>query len=290
MSSHAHLSNGGVDLYLEVVDGALVIRYWGKSVTGDLAKMTFARSVPNSDFDEITNPGIMREHSRGWLGYPTITGHRDGKSWSTKFDVREIKASKDSLTAMLEDTQSLLQLKLFLNIDQHGAMRASYQLINLGERYTLNELTYWLPLSDKAVESLDFVGRWSKERTPQRKSIDIGRWVRESHEGRSGHNFSIGEIALTSETNFGSGEAWSVALAWSGDSRYYIEKNYEGLKSIGASEVLAPGEIILERNESYQSPDLIAGYSSEGLDGLARVFHNHLRSRANHPRKARQLH
>lgn len=289
MSSHAHLSNGGVDLYLEVVDGALVIRYWGKSVTGDLAKMTFARSVPNSDFDEITNPGIMREHSRGWLGYPTITGHRDGKSWSTKFDVREIKASKDSLTAMLEDTQSLLQLKLFLNIDQHGAMRASYQLINLGERYTLNELTYWLPLSDKAVESLDFVGRWSKERTPQRKSIDIGRWVRESHEGRSGHNFSIGEIALTSETNFGSGEAWSVALAWSGDSRYYIEKNYEGLKSIGASEVLAPGEIILERNESYQSPDLIAGYSCEGLDGLARVFHNHLRSRANHPRKARPV-
>ncbi|MFM7874603.1 MAG: glycoside hydrolase family 36 N-terminal domain-containing protein, partial [Actinomycetota bacterium] len=245
MSSHAHLSNGGVDIYLEVIDGALAIRYWGKSVHGDPSKISFARSIPNSDFDEIATPGVMREHSRGWLGYPTIAGHRDGKSWSTKFEVKELKSSKESFTATLKDDSASLQLSITLILDQHGAARIGYQLTNLGERYTLNELAYWLPLSDKAVESLDFVGRWSKERTPQRKSIDIGRWVRESNEGRSGHNFTIGEIALTHETNFGSGEAWSVALAWSGDTRYYLEKNYEGVKSIGASEVLAPGEIIL---------------------------------------------
>ncbi|MFM7873650.1 MAG: alpha-galactosidase, partial [Actinomycetota bacterium] len=128
-----------------------------------------------------------------------------------------------------------------------------------------------------------------KERTPQRKTIDLGRWGREANEGRIGHNFTIGEIALTHETNFGSGEAWSVALAWSGDTRYYIEKNYEGVKSIGASEVLAPGEIILERNESYASPELIACYSNQGLDGVAKVFHKHLRSRAHHPKKVRPV-
>jgi len=289
MSSHAHLSNGGVDIYLEVIDGALAIRYWGKSVHGDPSKISFARSIPNSDFDEIATPGVMREHSRGWLGYPTIAGHRDGKSWSTKFEVKELKSSKESFTATLKDDSASLQLSISLRLDQYGAARIGYQLTNLGERYTLNELAYWLPLSDKAVESLDFVGRWSKERTPQRKSIDIGRWVRESNEGRSGHNFTIGEIALTHETNFGSGEAWSVALAWSGDTRYYIEKNYEGVKSIGASEVLAPGEMILERNESYTSPELIACYSNQGLDGVAKVFHRHLRSRTHHPKKARPV-
>ena len=289
MSSHAHLSNGGVDIYLEVIDGALAIRYWGKSVHGDPAKISFARSIPNSDFDEIATPGVMREHSRGWLGYPTIAGHRDGKSWSTKFEVKELKSSKESFTATLKDDSASLQLSISLRLDQYGAARIGYQLTNLGERYTLNELAYWLPLSDKAVESLDFVGRWSKERTPQRKSIDIGRWVRESNEGRSGHNFTIGEIALTHETNFGSGEAWSVALAWSGDTRYYIEKNYEGVKSIGTSEVLAPGEIILERNESYTSPEIIACYSNQGLDGVAKVFHSHLRSRTHHPKKARPV-
>ena len=289
MSSHAHLSNGGVDIYFEVIDGALVIRYWGKSLVGDLSKMTFLRSIPNSDFDAIQSPGIMREHSRGWLGYPTISGHRNGKSWSTKFSVKEFNSTKDSLTATLVDEVAKLELAFSYEIDQYGALRIKYNLINLDDSYTLNELSYWLPLSDNAVESLDFAGRWSKERNPQRKRIDIGRWVRESHEGRSGHNFTIGEIALTKETNFASGEAWSIALAWSGDSRYYIEKNYEGIKSIGASEVLAPGEVILERGESYQSPELVAVYSDKGLDGLAKVFHNHLRSRPHHPKKARPL-
>ncbi|MEY3089265.1 MAG: hypothetical protein RLZZ208_533, partial [Actinomycetota bacterium] len=238
MSSHAHLSNGGVDIYFEVIDGALVIRYWGKSVVGDLSKMSFLRSIPNSDFDEMQNPGVLREHSRGWLGYPTISGHRSGKAWSTKFAVKELNSSKDTLNAKLIDDYAKLELTLSFRLDQYGAARINYKLTNLDENYTLNELCYWLPLSEKATQSLDFVGRWSKERTPQRKQIDIGRWVRESHEGRSGHNFTIGEIASTAETNFASGEAWSVALAWSGDSRYYIEKNYEGVTSIGASEAL----------------------------------------------------
>jgi alpha-galactosidase len=165
----------------------------------------------------------------------------------------------------------------------------NYSLLNQGDDYALNELVYWLPLSDKARESLDFAGRWSNERNPQRKGIDVGRWVRESFEGRSGHNFTIGEIALTKETNFATGEAWSIALAWSGDVRYSIEKNYEGVQAIGASEILAPGEIILAKGESYKAPELIAVYSESGLDGLANRYHQHLRARPDHPKKPRPI-
>ena len=289
MSSQAHLSNGGVDFLAEVIDGALVFRYWGKQIGGDLTKFTFDRSIPNSDFDAIQNPGVMREHSRGWLGYPTLSGHRAGKDWSSCFEVKEMNSSKDSLYVLFSDAAISLELELNLKLDEAGTLRINYALLNKGDTYTLNELIYWLPLSDKARESLDFAGRWSNERNPQRRAIDVGRWVRESNEGRSGHNFTIGEIALTKETNFRTGEAWSVALAWSGDVRYCIEKNYEGVQSIGASEVLAPGEVILETGERYKSPDLIAVYSDSGLDGLAQRFHQHLRSRVNHPAKPRPL-
>ena len=289
MSSQAHLSNGGVDFLAEVIDGALVFRYWGKRIGGDLTKFPFDRSIPNSDFDAIQNPGVMREHSRGWLGYPTLSGHRAGKDWSSCFEVKEMKSSRESLYVLFTDEAISLELELNLKLDEAGTLRINYALLNKGDTYTLNELIYWLPLSDKARESLDFAGRWSNERNPQRRAIDVGRWVRESNEGRSGHNFTIGEIALTKETNFGTGEAWSVALAWSGDVRYCIEKNYEGVQSIGACEVLAPGEVILESGERYKSPDLIAVYSDSGLDGLAQRFHQHLRSRVNHPAKPRPL-
>ena len=289
MSSLAHLSNGGVDFIAEDVDGALVIRYWGKAIASDLSKFNFERSIPNSDFDSIQNPGIMREHSRGWLGCPTISGHRNGKDWSSKFAIKEMKAAKDLLQVRFEDSAIKLELHFELKLDANGVARASYSLLNHGDDYTLNELNYWLPLSDKATQSLDFAGRWSNERNPQRRAIDVGRWVRESHEGRGGHNSTIGEIALTETSNFSQGEAWSVALAWSGDVRYCIEKNYEGVQAIGASEILAPGEMILRKGESYVSPDLIAVYSDSGLDGLAGRYHQHLRARSNHPKRPRPV-
>lgn len=289
MSSQAHLSNGGVDLVAEVIAGALVIRYWGKSIGTDLSNFTFERSIPNSDFDSIQNPGLLREHSRGWLGYPTLSGHRNGKDWSTHFEVIDLQSTKDTLKVLFTDPAVSLELEMNLNIDSNGVIRLNYSLLNQGDDYTVNELVYWLPLSDKAQESLDFAGRWSNERNPQRRAIDVGRWVRESNEGRSGHNFTIGEIALTKSTNFAKGEAWSIALAWSGDVRYCIEKNYEGVQSIGASEILAPGEVILSKGERYITPDLIAVYSDSGLDGLADGFHKHLRSRASHPSKPRPV-
>ena len=289
MSSQAHLSNGGVDLVAEVIAGALVIRYWGKSIGTDLSNFTFERSIPNSDFDSIQNPGLLREHSRGWLGYPTLSGHRNGKDWSTHFEVIDLQSTKDTLKVLFTDPAVSLELEMNLNIDSNGVIRLNYSLLNQGDDYTVNELVYWLPLSDKAQESLDFAGRWSNERNPQRRAIDVGRWVRESNEGRSGHNFTIGEIALTKSTNFATGEAWSIALAWSGDVRYCIEKNYEGVQSIGASEILAPGEVILSKGERYITPDLIAVYSDSGLDGLADCFHKHLRSRASHPSKPRPV-
>ncbi|MFM8844126.1 MAG: alpha-galactosidase [Actinomycetota bacterium] len=288
-SASARLTNGGVDFYLEVINGALVIRYWGCEVSGDLKNIPFQRSVANSDYDQVQHPGIMREHSRGWLGYPSILGHRHGTAWSTQFSVTSLSSENNSFTAILEDESAALSLCLNGSLDDRGILKASYELTNNGEPYVLNELFYWLPLSDRATQTLDFAGRWSNERNPQRKEIAIGRWVRDSHEGRSGHNYTIGEIALNEFTNFGSGEAWAVSLAWSGDSQYCVEKNYEGVQSIGAAEVLLPGEVILHKGESYKAPELFAWYSNRGLDGLAQNLHAHLRARSTHPRKPRPL-
>ena len=285
----ARLSKGGIDFVLEEVAGALVIRYWGPTVTGGLAGIPFERTIPNSDFDQMQNPGVLREHSRGWLGYPTLSGHRAGINWSTQFEVISLKSDGDSASALLEDRSAKLQIQYNFYLDHNGVLKASAVLTNLGDTYTLNEFFYWLPLPGRATQSLDFAGRWSKERNPQRREIAIGRWVRDSFEGRSGHNFTIGEIALTPETSFSSGEAWAIALAWSGDTQYCIEKNYENETSIGASQIIRPGEIIIENGESYRAPDILASYSADGLDGLAQNYHRYLRNRQSHPKKSRPL-
>jgi alpha-galactosidase len=289
MPARAHLSNGGVDLLCEEVSGALVIRHWGESLIGQPNSDVFVRSVPNSDFDDVMNPGLMREHSRGWLGAPTISGHRNGAAWSTQFKVVDLHGDNQKVKVKLSDEAAKLELDVDIALDRFGVLRISYELTNLGEDYCLTELMYWLPLSDLATETLDFAGRWSNERNPQRKKIAIGQWVRDSYEGRSGHNFTIGQIALAATTDFRTGPAWSVALAWSGNSKYVVEKNYEGQQAIGANEILSAGEVILKSGDSYRAPDLIACYSSAGLDGLAQAHHRHIRARQNHPATPRPL-
>lgn len=291
----AVISGGGLQLIAEVIDGALVIHHWGSEITFDSGelesgvRLSRTRALGHSEFDRQPWPGIFHEHSRGFLGSPMLEGHRRGFDWSSKFNVTAFLVARNSIRFTAIDPELDLELHGSFEIDDHGVLRVWYQLKNDGESYTLNGLRYWLPLPDRARERMDFFGRWSNERQPQRASIDVGLFSRETREGRSGHNFTIGLMAMEERTDFASGEVWSLALAHSGNSMHQIERSYEGESWIGAGEILYPGEVVLERGESYQAPTLVVSHSREGLDGIASRHHRSLRSREIHPQRARPL-
>ena len=288
----ALLSAPSSSLLLEVVEGALVIQHWGAPLAGDLSAIQTAirPSIANSSWDAPQFPGIMRESSRGFLGRPTLSGHRNGKAWSTKFEVSNFHHDGNSVAITFTDFHAQLEVLITFDLDRHGVLTQKAVVKNLGDsQYALNEFIHWLPLPKEATQTLDFAGRWSNERNPQRKEIATGTWVRESREGRSGHNFSIADIALTPQTTFQTGKAWATSIAWSGNSHYLVEKLFDGSQSIGAGELLLPGEVILSAGESYSAPALISVFSGQGLDGIASSYHQHLRSRELHPKRPRPL-
>ena len=288
----ALLSAPSSSLLLEVVEGALVIQHWGAPLAGDLSAIQTAirPSIANSSWDAPQFPGIMRESSRGFLGRPTLSGHRNGKAWSTKFEVSNFHHDGNSVAITFTDFHAQLEVLITFDLDLHGVLTQKAVVKNLGDsQYALNEFIHWLPLPKEATQTLDFAGRWSNERNPQRKEIATGTWVRESREGRSGHNFSIADIALTPQTTFQTGKAWATSIAWSGNSHYLVEKLFDGSQSIGAGELLLPGEVILSAGESYSAPALISVFSGQGLDGIASSYHQHLRSRELHPKRPRPL-
>ena len=288
----ALLSAPSSSLLLEVVEGALVIQHWGAPLAGDLSAIQTAirPSIANSSWDAPQFPGIMRESSRGFLGRPTLSGHRNGKAWSTKFEVSNFHHDGNSVAITFTDFHAQLEVLITFDLDRHGVLTQKAVVKNLGDsQYALNEFIHWLPLPKEATQTLDFAGRWSNERNPQRKEIATGTWVRESREGRSGHNFSIADIALTPQTTFQTGKAWATSIAWSGNSHYLVEKLFDGSQSIGAGELLLPGEVILSAGESYSAPALISVFSSQGLDGIASSYHQHLRARELHPKRPRPL-
>ena len=279
-------------LLIEVVNGALVIRHWGAPIHGEHADVATASrvSIANSSWDEPALPGLMRESARGFLGRPALSGHRNGKAWSTKFEVTDFHHQANHCAVTLRDFHAELEVSVVFDLDVFGVLIQNAVIKNIGDSdYVLNEFIHWLPLPQEATQTLDFAGRWSNERQPQRRDIQIGTWVRESREGRSGHNFSIADIALTAQTSFQAGSAWATSIAWSGNSHYLVERGFDGSQAIGAGELLLPGEVVLHANEIYEAPALFAVYSNEGLDGVSAVFHSHLRARDVHPKRPRPL-
>lgn len=288
----ALLSAPTSSLLIEVVNGALVIRHWGAPILGENHDIALASrvSIANSSWDEPQLPGLMRESSRGFLGRGSLSGHRNGKAWSTKFEVTDFHHQGNHCAVTLRDFHAELEVAVSFDLDAYGVLIQKATVKNIGNSdYILNEFIHWLPLPQEATQTLDFAGRWSNERQPQRREIQIGTWVRESREGRSGHNFSIADIALTAQTSFQTGSAWATSIAWSGNSHYLVERGFDGQQSIGAGELLLAGEMILKANEIYEAPALYAVYSNQGLDGISAAFHSHLRAREIHPKRPRPL-
>jgi alpha-galactosidase len=288
----ARLTSPTAELIVEVIDGALVFTHWGAPIGAASQDLSRAQipSVTNSGFDTVQNPGVMREASRGFLGRSALSGHRNGRAWSSHFEVKTFSATDNQVSVSLNDSYAELSLAYTFSMDSFGVLTLQVELINDGDsQYTVNEFIYWLPLPQEAKQSLDFAGRWSNERQPQRRDIATGTWVRDSREGRSGHNFTIAQLAVETSTTFATGSAWALTSAWSGNNQNLIERTPEGFQAIGSGELLLPGEVILEPGESYRAPRVLAVYSADGLDGVSIAFHRHIRARSQHPQRPRPL-
>ena len=277
-------------IVFDTSDNNLVIKYWGGAIAtlgGDLKAAT-TDPVAHSSFDLPLVTGVIREHSRGFLGHPTISGHRNGKAWSTFFSLGNMSHDTNSLTAHFIDSAAGLKLALIYQLNEFGILKVAAILTNTGsDAYNLEAFTYWLPLPDRANEVLDFTGRWSRERHPQRNQIRYGLTSREIREGRSGHDYTIAQLALAGGAQFQHGEVWGLSVAWSGNSVHHVERLATGETSIGAGELLEPGEIILAAGANYEIPPVIANYSDQGFDGLSHNYYRWLRARPNHPTNIR---
>jgi alpha-galactosidase len=289
-----HLSQERSSIIFDQVGDSLEVLYWGKKLgkidqkAADSIRVACAKPVPHGGLDVALGNLILREHSRGWTGHPALRGHRGGVDASNSFSVKSATQKDQSLVAVFVDLIAGLEIEVSYTLTPSDVLLMDAKVINTREGdYFLEHFIYWLPLAEQANEVLDFYGHWTKERQPQRRSIDYGLLTRESFEGRSGHDYTITQVALNQATGFRHGEAWSLAMAWSGNNIHHVERLVDGHKSIGAGEYLLPGEVILKKGESYQAPRAIASFSDRGLDGLTNNHYSWIRSRPNHITKVR---
>ena len=289
-----HLSQSRSSIIFAHDGDSLEVLYWGKKL-GAIDKaaaesIRAARTKPAFHGGLDVAPGnlILREHARGWIGHPALRGHRGGVNASNAFEVKSAVQKDQSMIAVFADAIAGIEIEMTYTLTPSDILLMDAKVTNTSDGdYFLEQFLYWLPLAEQADEVLDFYGHWTKERQPQRRSIDYGVITREGFEGRSGHDYTITQVALNHNTGFRHGEAWSLAMAWSGNNIHHVERLIDGHKSIGAGENLLPGEVILKKGESYVAPRAIATFSDRGLDGLTNNHYSWIRSRSNHITKVR---
>jgi alpha-galactosidase len=257
--------------------------------------------------------GLLPEHGEGWFGRPGLSGHRlgpgtddpvaAGRDWSPLF--RPVRAEHDGTRARVEaaDTAAGLRLATEVEAVPGGAIRARHTLTNTSSLpYVVDSLEVIFPVPARVAEILDFTGRPTAERIPQRHQIGDGLWMREGRRGHTGHDSATMMIAGVPGFTFSGGEAYGLHVAWSGNTVYRVERVpsgqgmaeggerlLPGATTVGGGELLLPGEIALAEGESYATPWVYLAATRSGLDGLSAQFHGYLRSLPAHPRSTRPV-
>jgi len=255
---------------------------------------------------------LLPEHGEGWFGRPGLSGHRldtgagdpaAGRDWSPLFVPTQ--SEHDGRRARTEAADNGAGLELVTEIEAMpgGTIRARHTLANRGRQpYVVDSLEVVFPLPARTGEILDFTGRQTAERVPQRHQIGDGLWLREGRRGHTGHDSATAVIAGVPGFTFGRGEAYGLHVAWSGNTVHRVERVPSGLgmtgtgermlpgaTTIGGGELLLPGEIVLAEGESYTTPWVYLAATRSGLDDLSAQFHGYLRSRPAHPRSPRPV-
>lgn len=286
------LAAGGTGLVLDIAGPSLPrVLHWGAPVGPADGAAAFAagggvtHGVP-----------LVPLQSEGWPGRPCVRGDRGGR-WPhlrPRLTGPVTHTAEDDggavVTAYAEDAEAGVALTCELRLTAQGVVGLRHTVSNTGDdHWTVAAVRPGLPVPEDAAELLDCTGRWGFERAPQRSPFVHGTHLRETRQGRPGHDSATLLVAGTPGFGFRHGQVWAVHVAWSGESEHCAERSAGHSGLLAGGELLASGEVRLAPGESYASPWVYFVHSGDGLDGIGDRLHRMLRARPHHPRTPRPV-
>ncbi|WP_433559066.1 alpha-galactosidase [Pseudonocardia xinjiangensis] len=123
------------------------------------------------------------------------------------------------------------------------------------------------------------VGTWSREFTPADVDLPAGQLSLGSRQGITSHLYSP-VVALRARGSGDGGEAYGVALAWSGSWRMVVDAvPFRDVVRVSGGADDETTVVTLAPGEEFETPHLLGAWSPDGLDGLARAWHGYQRAR-----------
>lgn len=272
-------------LVIDCNNNAPQIIYWREKLsaqsTGQMMNILRLRQeAPASPMKEVSctlTPTI----GQGYTGHPGLSLHGETDQWSVLTEIAKIECiSTNHYIITNTDKSRNIQVIHTLNMDEEtDVLGISTQLINNSESAINIDwcAAATLPMPSDFKHIIGFEGHWAGEFQEHHLEQHFGSYVRENRRGRTSHDSFPGIIMRTKTTDQLQGEAYGFHLGWSGNHKIVAEKMGDGRAYVQMGELLLPGEMILDKGQSYTSPTLYASYSSKGLSGLSQQYHHYVR-------------
>jgi len=293
-----HLRNGGVSLVLAADPWGLPqVIHWGAEVNEqelETLVRTASPAVLNSALDAPRSFSVVATRAHGWSASPAVEWHKAGRAIFPTV-LRSVASFPTTAELTVSDEGEEVIVDYQYKLDDAGVLAVSAEVTHAGIDGVLDvsAVRALLPLPARARDILDFTGRWSGERRPQHRPVQDGAWRRVSRRGRPGHDAAFVTVVGTPGLSFRQGEAWALHVAWSGDHEQLVERLPEGAgvhsAVLGGGEHLESGSVRLGVGATYLMPPSLFTWSDEGLDGLSRRFHRHVRAMAARGTRPRPL-
>ncbi|MDI4636963.1 MULTISPECIES: alpha-galactosidase [Halomonadaceae] len=294
------LTAAGVQLQLDLDQDRPRIAHFGHTLAVDPAtqRLMASAATPQASLDQLPTNTLFNDAGSGFAGQPALSGDRDGQDWLSDLRVVDIACHHDAQAAhahlTLRDELSQLEVRLSLQLTAEGVLRQQSTLRNQDSRaYRLEWLAAaCLPLPVRYEECLTFGGRWVQEFTETRHAIGEGMFALENRRGRGSHQRVPSVIVGTRGFSEQRGEVISAHLAWSGNHRVLVERQFDGSTQLQLGALLLPGEQTLAAGESITTPEVVLAWSDSGINGASQRQHAALRARLDWPQshKPRPVH
>ncbi len=286
--------------------GLLQHLYWGKKIgAADAAFLVAAHGLPASpnpdDYNkEIATDGMPSEcgsFGRGDFRPATVVVRRKDGAAMSRFRYASHKIVKgalhlqgmpcvrkadETLIVTLKDDFSDIELDLNYSVSDDSDILVRNTVVRNAGKETAEIAKAFsfcteLPDTRGTYSALRLAGSWARERTPVITPLAEGTLRIESARGYSSHQMNPFLAVLSEGCGEESGECYGFNLLYSGS--FAITADVSHNKSIrvqgGINDFLFGWQ--LQGGETFATPQAALCYSSEGLGGMSRAYHDFFR-------------
>ncbi len=180
-----------------------------------------------------------------------------------------------TLTVFLEDEVTHIRLELLYTIFETGALARSAKIVNDGEGpvHLLTAMSLCMDLPDSDYEWVQLSGAWARERHVKVRKLEQGIQAVDSMRGHSSHEHNPFIALKRPAADEFQGEAIGFSLVYSGNFLAQAQVDTHDTTRILMGIHPSWFDWKLDAGESFQTPEAVMVYSTEGLNGMSRIFH-----------------